>query len=128
MCVNKNKAIIKSGEFTMELTKQDKTMNEIIYSVTHGEKKEGDMILARDYDLSKTQMGMVFRTLVEREIIYKSDSNYYFLKENCAVNAQEMYFEKIIEALQKVKLFADTANIPTELLLDIFKNNIDEQE
>lgn len=110
----------------MEITKQDKTMNEIVYSITHGEKKAGDMILARDYDLSKTQMGMIFRTLTEKEIIYRTDSNYYFLNENCAVNAQEMYFEKIIEALQRVKLLADTANISPELLLDIFRNNIND--
>lgn len=116
----------RTGEFTMEITKQDKTMNEIVYSITHGEKKAGDMILARDYDLSKTQMGMIFRTLTEKEIIYRTDSNYYFLNENCAVNAQEMYFEKIIEALQRVKLLADTANISPELLLDIFRNNIND--
>lgn len=108
----------------MEITKQDKVMNEIIREITHGEKKSGEMILSRDYDLAKKQMGMLFKTLAEKKIVIRNASNCYFLTENCVVNAQEMYFEKIIEAIKRIKILADSANIPAELLSDIFNNEI----
>lgn len=108
----------------MEIIKQDKVMNEIIHEITHGEKKLGDMILSRDYDLAKKQMGVLFKTLLEKDIAIRNASNYYFLTENCVVNAQEMYFEKIIELIKRIKVLADSANISAELLLDVFENEI----
>lgn len=108
----------------MILLKQDKVLNEIIHAITHQEKKAGDMILSRDYDLAKKQMGILFKMLADKEIVYRTDSNYYFLTENCVANAQELYFEKIVEAIQKIKVLAASANISAELLLDVFKNEI----
>ena len=108
----------------MEFLKQDMVLNEIIRSITHGEKKAGDMILSRDYDLAKKQMGMLYKVLTEKGIVSRTESNYYFLTENCVENAQEMYFEKIIDILQKVNVLAASANISAELLLDVFKNEI----
>lgn len=108
----------------MEILKQDMVLNEIIHSITHGEKKAGDMILSRDYDLAKKQMGMLYKVLTEKGIVSRTESNYYLLTENCVENAQEMYFEKIVDTLKKVKVLAASANISAELLLDVFKNEI----
>lgn len=110
----------------MEIIKQDKVMNEIIHEITHGEKKSGEMILSRDYDLAKKQMGMLYKKLLDKEIVIRTASNYYFLTENCVSNAQEMYFEKIIESIKRIKVLADSANISAELLLDVFKNEIED--
>lgn len=110
----------------MEIIKQDKVMNEIIHEITHGEKKSGEMILSRDYDLAKKQMGMLYKKLLEKEIVIRTASNYYFLTENCVANAQEMYFEKIIELIKRIKVLADSADISAELLLDVFKNEIED--
>lgn len=110
----------------MEIIKQDKVMNEIIHEITHGEKKSGEMILSRDYDLAKKQMGMLYKKLLDKEIVIRTASNYYFLTENCVANAQEMYFEKIIESIKRIKVLADSANISAELLLDVFKNEIED--
>lgn len=108
----------------METTKQEKTMNEIIYAITHGEKKAGDMILSRDYDLAKKQMSIIFKMLSDKKIVERNESNFYILTENGADNAQEIYFEKIVKAIRQIKILADSANISTEILLDIFKNEI----
>lgn len=110
----------------MEIIKQDKVMNEIIHEITHGEKKSGEMILSRDYDLAKKQMGMLYKKLLDKEIVIRTASNYYFLTENCVANAQEMYFEKIIELIKRIKVLADSADISAELLLDVFKNEIED--
>lgn len=108
----------------MEFTKQDTAMNEIVYAVTHGEKKAGDMILSRDYDLAKKQMGIVFKTLTEKEIVKRSEANSYYLTENCRDNAQEMYFCKIAELVERIKSLAECANISPEMVFEIFKSEL----
>lgn len=37
-----------------------------------------------------------------------------------------MYFEKIIELIKRIKVLADSADISAELLLDVFKNEIED--
>lgn len=108
----------------MEKTKQDKVMDAIIYSVTHGEKKAKDSILARDYDLQKTQFCRIFKKLSEEGILERTISNVYIVKENADIKAQEMYFQKILEEIQLIKSLAKSANISAELLKDVFNKEI----
>ncbi|MBQ7794394.1 MAG: hypothetical protein IJ366_07760 [Clostridia bacterium] len=108
----------------MERTKQDKVMDAIIYSVTHGEKKAKDSILTRDYDLQKTQFCRIFKNLSEEGVLERTISNVYIVKENADIKAQEMYFQKILEEIQLIKSLAKSANISAELLKDVFNKEI----
>lgn len=108
----------------MERTKQDKVMDAIIYSITHGEKKAKDSIFARDYDLQKTQFSRIFKKLSEEDILERTLSNVYIVKEKADTKAQEVYFQKILEEIQLIKSLAESANISAELLKDVFNKEI----
>lgn len=99
-------------------------MNEIITSVTLKEKRPGDLLRSKDYDLSPSQMGVIFKTLSDNEIVYRTNTNSYALTDNCVANAQELYFRRIAEIIGQIKTLANAANITNEMLIDVFKNEI----
>ena len=93
------------------MTKQDSVMNAIIFSITSGKKKAGDTLFSKDYDLSPTQMGRVFKTLVEKEIVYRQKDNSYALTESCVHNAKEMYLLKIYNSISEMKILCNASNL-----------------
>lgn len=111
----------------MGITKQEMTLNEIIYLITSGKKKSGEFIFTRDYNLAPKQMGIIFKILLENDIISRTKSNGYILTENCKENAQELYLSKIANSIQQIMLLADAANISHEILIDFFTGEIKEQ-
>lgn len=111
----------------MNMTKQEMTLNEIIYSITSGKKKSGEYIFTRDYNLAPKQMGIIFKILVENDIVSRTKSNGYILTENCKENAQELYLSKIADSIQEIMLLADAASISQEMLIDFFNSEIKEQ-
>lgn len=106
-----------------KIGKREQAMNDIIASITSGEKKAGDYLTAKDYNLG-TQMRLLYKELVEAGIVKMNKANFYELTENCFDNAQELYYEKIMHLISLIKLFADVANIPTDCLVDLFKGEM----
>lgn len=108
----------------MRIFKQDNVMNEIIYAITSGEKVSGDLLRSKDYDIAPAQMGQIFKTLSDNDIVYRTNNNSYALSSDCVSNAQELYFQKIAECISRIKLLAQTANIPVSTLIEIIKSEL----
>ncbi len=111
----------------MHITKQEMTLNEIIHSVTSGKKKSGEFVFMKEYTLAPKQMGIIFKILVENDIVSRTKSNGYILTENCKENAQELYLSKISDSLRQIMLLADAASISQEILIDFINSEIKEQ-
>ncbi len=112
----------------MHITKQEMTFNQIIYEITSGKKKSGEFIFTRDYNLAPKQMGIIFKILVENDIVSRTKSNGYILTENCKENAQELYFQKIAEYMGEIKQLALKANIPANHVLELLRSELSESE
>ncbi|MCM1529782.1 MAG: hypothetical protein NC093_07280 [Alistipes sp.] len=101
-------------------------MNQIIYEITSGKKKSGEFIFTRDYNLLPKQMGIIFKILLENDIVSRTKSGGYILTENCKENAQELYLSKISDLIEHIIQLAEAASISQELLIDFFNSEIKE--
>ena len=108
----------------MHITKQEMTLNQIIHEITSGKKKSGEFIFTREYNLAPKQMGIIFKILVENDIVSRTKSNGYILTEN----SQELYFQKIAEYMGEIKQLALKANIPANHILELLRSELSESE
>lgn len=111
----------------MHITKQEMTLNQIIYEITSGKKKSGEFIFTRDYNLLPKQMGIIFKILLENDIVSRTKSGGYILTENCKENAQELYLQKIAELIGRIEILANKSNIPDSLLIELMKTELKER-
>ncbi len=108
----------------MKITKQEQTLHKIIRSITSGEKKAGDYILTRDYNIMPKQMGIIFKILDENNIAKRTKDKGYILTENCKENAQNLFLQKIEENIDVIIMLAQKANIPAERVVEMIANKI----
>lgn len=108
----------------MKITKQEMTLYEIIRSITSGEKKTGDYILTKDYNIMPKQMTIIFKILDENNIAKRTKDKGYVLTENCAENAQKLFIQKIEENIDVIITLAQKANIPPEQVVEMVTNKM----
>lgn len=108
----------------MKITKQELTLYEIIRSITSGEKKTGDYILTRDYNIMPKQMTIIFKILDENNIAERTKDKGYVLTGNCVENAQRLFLKKIEENIDVINTLAQKANIPPEQVIEMMTNKL----
>lgn len=108
----------------MKITKQEMTLYEIIRSITSGEKKTGDYILNRDYNIMPKQMTIIFKILDENGIAKRTKDKGYILTEDCFENAQNLFMKKIEENIDVIITLAQKANIPSEKVIEMVRNKL----
>lgn len=102
---------------------REQTLNNVIYSVTTGQKKPGDYITAKNFGMG-SQKSVIFKELMEAGIVRIGENNFYVLTEDCVENAQNLYFDKIIQQIGLIRQLAESANIPRDTLTEILKGEI----
>lgn len=112
----------------MKITKQEMVLNEIIRSITSGEKKAGDYILTRDYNIMPKQMGILFKMLDENDIAKRTKANGYILTENCVENAQKLYLNKLSEIIDLIAELVKCSSIPSQTVEKMLKDKLSESE
>jgi DNA-binding transcriptional regulator YhcF (GntR family) len=106
---------------------KEQVLNEIIFSITSGEKKAGDCLRSKDYNAGR-QMSAIYKCLIDADIVKINSANFYVLTDNCSEKAQALYFDKILDLISLIRTLAEAANLSPECLADLFKSEVNKQK
>lgn len=109
------------------MIKQDKVMYEIIREITFGEKRKGDTVLRKDYDINLKQMSVIFQKLSGSDIIEKNPNSTYTVSDRSIRNAQEFCLAEIAQRLEEIAEIAESGNISDELLIEFIRLQISDR-
>ncbi|MDE5772176.1 MAG: hypothetical protein K2I06_11220 [Ruminococcus sp.] len=110
------------------MIKQDKVMYEIIKEITLGEKRKGDTVLRKDYDINMKQMSAIFQKLSGGDIIERNPNSTYTVTDQSIANAQEFCLAEISQRLEEIAEIAESGNISDEMLIEFIRLRISDRK
>lgn len=106
---------------------RDKIMFEILRAIITGEKRAGETVVRKDYNINKKQMTEIFRKLADNDIIEQSVNSIYTVTGRGEQNAQELCFEEIAQRLEDIEDIMVSGNISDEMLINFIRIHISDR-
>lgn len=103
-------------------------MYKIISEITQGERKTGETILRKDYDINMKQMSAIFQKLAAGDVIERNINSTYSVTDRGVENAKELCLSEIAQRFEEITEIAESGNISDEMLIDFIRMQISDRK